>query len=212
MLDEPKGKVGQTTAARSAELCRHHPCRHRTRSAPTKGGGELPPFSCLRHSACDRPVKRRAGVVEDRQSAHDRRYRVPGLAACRQQRGTATDRGILARHREVARRGTTPAEGGRRRGADLRAAEPQRPPALQIHRDLADRRWSKFGLHVTQHVLPTGPFFDAPRNNAFDVTVDFNCQGLVNPLMDVGKFLPHSVYTKTTGTMRTRRTSTPIRR
>jgi hypothetical protein len=52
---------------------------------------------------------------------------------------------------------------------------------------------------VTQHVLPTGPFFDAPRNNAFDVTVDFNCQGLVNPLMDVGKFLPHSVYTKNYG-------------
>jgi peptide/nickel transport system substrate-binding protein len=59
--------------------------------------------------------------------------------------------------------------------------------------------WSKIGLHVTQHVLPTGPFFDALRNNAFDVTVDFNCQGLVNPLMDVGKFLPHSVYTENYG-------------
>jgi peptide/nickel transport system substrate-binding protein len=59
--------------------------------------------------------------------------------------------------------------------------------------------WSKIGLHVMQHVLPTGPFFDALRNNAFDVTVDFNCQGLVNPLMDVGKFLPHSVYTENYG-------------
>jgi peptide/nickel transport system substrate-binding protein len=59
--------------------------------------------------------------------------------------------------------------------------------------------WSKVGLHVTQRVLPTGPFFDALRNNNFDVTVDFNCQGLVNPPMDVGKYLPHSVYTENYG-------------
>ncbi len=59
--------------------------------------------------------------------------------------------------------------------------------------------WSKIGVHATQKVLPTGPFFEALRNNAFDVTVDFNCQGLVNPLMDVGKFLPHSVYTENYG-------------
>jgi peptide/nickel transport system substrate-binding protein len=59
--------------------------------------------------------------------------------------------------------------------------------------------WSKIGVKVTQKVLPTGPFFDALRNNAFDVTVDFNCQGLVNPLMDVGKFLPHTVYTENYG-------------
>jgi peptide/nickel transport system substrate-binding protein len=59
--------------------------------------------------------------------------------------------------------------------------------------------WSKIGVRATQKVLPTGPFFDALRNHAFDVTIDFNCQGLVNPLMDVGKFLPHSVYTENYG-------------
>ena len=59
--------------------------------------------------------------------------------------------------------------------------------------------WSKIGVKATQKVLPTGPFFDALRNNAFDVTVDFNCQGLVNPAMDVGKFLPHSVYSENYG-------------
>jgi peptide/nickel transport system substrate-binding protein len=59
--------------------------------------------------------------------------------------------------------------------------------------------WSKIGVTATQKVLPTGPFFDALRNNAFDVTVDFNCQGLVNPTMDVGKFLPHSVYSENYG-------------
>jgi peptide/nickel transport system substrate-binding protein len=59
--------------------------------------------------------------------------------------------------------------------------------------------WSKVGVRATQKVLPTGPFFDALRNNAFDVTIDFNCQALVNPPMDVGKFLPHSVYTENYG-------------
>src|SRR6516225_928420 len=59
--------------------------------------------------------------------------------------------------------------------------------------------WSKVGLRVTQRVLPTGPFFDALRHNTFDVTVDFNCQGVVNPLMDIAKFLPHTVYPENYG-------------
>jgi peptide/nickel transport system substrate-binding protein len=54
--------------------------------------------------------------------------------------------------------------------------------------------WSKVGLNPRQRVLPTGPFFDALRNAAFDVAIDFNCQSVVNPLLDVSKFLPHSVY------------------
>jgi len=59
--------------------------------------------------------------------------------------------------------------------------------------------WSKVGLHATQKVLPTGPFFEALRNNNFDVTVDFNCQSVVNPPLDVGKYLPHTVYTENYG-------------
>ena len=59
--------------------------------------------------------------------------------------------------------------------------------------------WSKIGLQVTQRVLPTGPYFDAPRHGTFDVAVDYNCQGVVNPLMDIGKFLPHSVYAENYG-------------
>jgi len=59
--------------------------------------------------------------------------------------------------------------------------------------------WAKVGLHVTQRVVPTGPLFEALRNGTFDVTIDFNCQGVVNPLMDVGKFLPHTVYTENYG-------------
>ena len=47
--------------------------------------------------------------------------------------------------------------------------------------------WSKIGLRVTQRVLPTGPFFQGLRNATFDVAVHFNCQSVVNPLLDVGK-------------------------
>jgi peptide/nickel transport system substrate-binding protein len=59
--------------------------------------------------------------------------------------------------------------------------------------------WSKIGLKVTQKVLPTGPFFEGLRSGNFDVTVDFNCQALVNPLMDIGKYLPHTVYEENYG-------------
>jgi peptide/nickel transport system substrate-binding protein len=54
--------------------------------------------------------------------------------------------------------------------------------------------WSKIGLQVTQRVLPTGPWFEALRNGAFDVGVTGNCQSVVNPLLDVQRYLPGSVY------------------
>ncbi len=59
--------------------------------------------------------------------------------------------------------------------------------------------WSKIGLQVTQRVLPTGPFFDSLRSSNFDVSVEFNCQGLVNPLLDVAKFLPRTHYPENFG-------------
>jgi peptide/nickel transport system substrate-binding protein len=54
-------------------------------------------------------------------------------------------------------------------------------------------QWSKIGLHVTQRVVPTGPWFDAMRNGDFDVVVEAPGYGIVNPLMDIQKFLPSSV-------------------
>ena len=59
--------------------------------------------------------------------------------------------------------------------------------------------WSKIGLKVTQKVMPTGPFYEGLRGGNFDVTVDFNCQGVVNPPIDVGKYLPHSVQSENYG-------------
>jgi peptide/nickel transport system substrate-binding protein len=54
--------------------------------------------------------------------------------------------------------------------------------------------WSKIGLHVTQRVVPTGPWFEALRQGNFDVGVTGNCQSVVNPLLDVQRYLPGSVY------------------
>src|ERR1700686_4019601 len=54
-------------------------------------------------------------------------------------------------------------------------------------------QWSKIGLHVTQRALPTGPWFEALGSGNFEVTTGGNCKNVVNPLADVGKYLPHTV-------------------
>jgi peptide/nickel transport system substrate-binding protein len=59
--------------------------------------------------------------------------------------------------------------------------------------------WSKVGLKVTQRVIPTGPFYEGLRTGNFDVTIDFNCQGVVNPPLDTAKYLPRTVYPENYG-------------
>ena len=54
-------------------------------------------------------------------------------------------------------------------------------------------QWAKIGVKVTQRVVPTGPWFQAQRDGNFDITTEGNCQNVVNPLADVGKYLPHTV-------------------
>jgi len=54
-------------------------------------------------------------------------------------------------------------------------------------------QWSKVGMKVKQDVIPTGPFYDRLRKKKdFDVSIDFNCQSVINPLSDVSKFVPGS--------------------
>jgi len=60
-------------------------------------------------------------------------------------------------------------------------------------------QWSKIGLKVSQRVIPTGPFYEGLRSGNFDVTIDFNCQGVVNPPIDIGKYLPHSIQAENYG-------------
>lgn len=59
--------------------------------------------------------------------------------------------------------------------------------------------WKKIGVEVEQKVLPTGPWFTAMRSGDFDVVVDANCQSVVNPVLDTGKYLPQSVYSESYG-------------
>jgi peptide/nickel transport system substrate-binding protein len=59
--------------------------------------------------------------------------------------------------------------------------------------------WKKIGLDVEQKVVPTGPWFQAMRSGDFDVVVDANCQSVVNPVLDTGKYLPQKVYPESYG-------------
>jgi len=59
--------------------------------------------------------------------------------------------------------------------------------------------WSKVGLKVTQRVVPTGPWFEGMRNGGFEVTLEGNCQSVINPVLDVSKYQPRSVFTEQYG-------------
>ncbi len=49
-------------------------------------------------------------------------------------------------------------------------------------------QWRQVGLKVEQWVQPTGPFYATLREKKnFDVSMDFNCRSVVNPLVDVSK-------------------------
>ena len=59
--------------------------------------------------------------------------------------------------------------------------------------------WSKVGLKVSQKVVPTGPWLDAMRSGDFTVALEANCQNVVNPIADVGRWLPHDVQRENYG-------------
>ncbi len=51
-------------------------------------------------------------------------------------------------------------------------------------------QWAKVGMKVKQRVQPTPPFYATLRKKKdFDVSIDFNCQSVINPIADVTKFL-----------------------
>jgi peptide/nickel transport system substrate-binding protein len=59
--------------------------------------------------------------------------------------------------------------------------------------------WSKIGIKATQRVVPTGPWFDAMRKGQFEVVLEGNCNNVPNPLLDVQKYLPSTVFTDNYG-------------
>jgi len=51
-------------------------------------------------------------------------------------------------------------------------------------------QWKKVGMNVKQQVNPSPIFYDILRKKKnFDVSIDFNCQSVINPIADVTKFL-----------------------
>jgi peptide/nickel transport system substrate-binding protein len=51
-------------------------------------------------------------------------------------------------------------------------------------------QWKKIGLDPKQNVQPSGPFYASLRKKKdFDVSLDFNCQSVINPLADVSKYI-----------------------
>jgi peptide/nickel transport system substrate-binding protein len=53
-------------------------------------------------------------------------------------------------------------------------------------------QWKQIGVAVDQKMEATGPFYATLENGAFDVALEFNCQSIVNPLIDTSKFLPNA--------------------
>ena len=51
----------------------------------------------------------------------------------------------------------------------------------------------KIGVTVTQKIVPTGPWQEQMRNGDFTVAMEANCQMVVNPIADVGRYLPHDI-------------------
>jgi peptide/nickel transport system substrate-binding protein len=55
-------------------------------------------------------------------------------------------------------------------------------------------QWRQVGLKVKQRVQPTAPFYATLRRKKdFDVSMSFNCQSIVNPLLDVSMYQSDSV-------------------
>src|SRR6266567_5049075 len=54
-------------------------------------------------------------------------------------------------------------------------------------------QWSQIGLHVTQKVMPGGPWFAALRSGDFQVSTGGNCHGIVNPAVDIQTWQSHSI-------------------
>ncbi|MGE5270341.1 MAG: ABC transporter substrate-binding protein [Thiohalocapsa sp.] len=60
-------------------------------------------------------------------------------------------------------------------------------------------QWSKIGVHVTQKVVPSGPWFAALRSGNFSVAHYPICHSTVNPLLDVQPYLPTSISSENYG-------------
>ena len=54
----------------------------------------------------------------------------------------------------------------------------------------------KIGVTVRQKIVPTGPWLEAMRAGDFTLAMEANCQMVVNPIADTGRYLPHDMYSE----------------
>ena len=62
-------------------------------------------------------------------------------------------------------------------------------------------QWRQIGLDVEHWVEPTAPFYATLRGKGkeYDVSLDFNCQAVVNPIVDITKFLSNDISGSSNG-------------
>ena len=62
-------------------------------------------------------------------------------------------------------------------------------------------QWRQIGLDVEHWVQPTAPFYATLRGDGkeYDVSLDFNCQAVVNPIVDITKFLSEDISGSSNG-------------
>jgi len=60
-------------------------------------------------------------------------------------------------------------------------------------------QWAKIGVHATQRVVPSGPWFQAMRTGNFAAVHYPICHSTVNPLLDVQPYLPTSISSENYG-------------
>ena len=61
-------------------------------------------------------------------------------------------------------------------------------------------QWRKIGVNFEQQVNPSPVFYDILRKQyTFDMSIDFNCQSVINPIADVSKFIPSAGNNHTQG-------------
>jgi peptide/nickel transport system substrate-binding protein len=134
-------------------------------------GLDQPPAKAVRRRAGasrvgsgTRPLGQRAGPLSDKPHAHRRQPRLSGITVGTRQRPAQQNRRLLARHREVTSRGAPAAE---KAGAEGLSFELVNRDVDQPYKYLGIwliDQWCKIGLHVTQNVVPTGPWFAALRS------------------------------------------------
>jgi peptide/nickel transport system substrate-binding protein len=140
----------------------------------------------------DRPLARRAGIVENRYRQTVGGIVFPGSPLAASQEELEQIAGYwpdIDKSRSEARRLLKEA-GAEGLSFELLNRNVDQP--YKYVRTWLIDEWSKIGLHVTQRVVPSGPWFEAMRNGDFDVVLKAP-GGPVNPLLNVQKALPASV-------------------